>query len=215
MSIRVELGFDLRRACCWCRPGAPSAPGRSAPPHGRPAISQLRPTFGSAATRRRRAWSSISAKRSTCAPSRSPIPTVSSSTCRRSPSSFRPRTGETGRGLIKAFRYGLVMQGGSRLVIDLARPARIDKAFVLDAANDQPARLVLDLAAIDRETFMRAIALENRVAGQPASRCATVTPSRAADPRPLVVIDPGMAASTTAPGPQAARWRRPSFSNSR
>ena len=85
---------------------------------------------------------------------------------------FPPRTGDVGRGLIKAFRYGLVMQGGSRLVIDLTRPARIDKAFVLDAVNDQPARLVLDLAASDRETFMRFIALDNRVAGQgrPQSR---------------------------------------------
>src|SRR5262245_25212474 len=55
-----------------------------------------------------------------------------------------PRTGEKGRGLVKAFRYGLVMPGGSRMVLDLARPARIDKAFVLDAANEQPARLVLE-----------------------------------------------------------------------
>ncbi|HEY4821645.1 MAG TPA: AMIN domain-containing protein, partial [Xanthobacteraceae bacterium] len=31
-----------------------------------------------------------------------------------------PKTGEAGRGLIKAFRFGLVMQGGSRIVIDLA-----------------------------------------------------------------------------------------------
>ena len=45
---------------------------------------------------------------------------------------FPARTGENGRGLIKAFRYGLVMQGGSRMVIDLAKPARIDKAFVLE-----------------------------------------------------------------------------------
>jgi N-acetylmuramoyl-L-alanine amidase len=103
---------------------------------------------------------------------------------------FPPRTGETGRGLIKAFRYGLVMQGGSRLVIDLARPARIDKAFVLDAANDQPPRLVLDLAASDRETFMRFIALENRVpeASKP-ERNGEAKPN--ADPRPLIVIDPG------------------------
>src|SRR6476619_5848259 len=35
------------------------------------------------------------------------------------------KTGEKGRGLIKAFRFGLVMQGGSRMVIDLMRPARI------------------------------------------------------------------------------------------
>ena len=80
-----------------------------------------------------------------------------------------PKTGEAGRGLIKAFRFGLVMQGGSRIVIDLARPVRIDKAFVLEAANDQPARLVLDLAAIDREAFMRAIAVENRPLRAPAA----------------------------------------------
>ena len=35
---------------------------------------------------------------------------------------FPARTGENGRGLIKALRYGLVMQGGSRIVIDLAKP---------------------------------------------------------------------------------------------
>ncbi len=64
-----------------------------------------------------------------------------------------PRSGEKGRGLIKAFRFGLVMQGGSRIVIDLARPARIEKAFVLDAGNDQPARLVLDLASVGPRGF--------------------------------------------------------------
>ena len=45
---------------------------------------------------------------------------------------FPPKVGETGRGLIKAFRFGLVMQGGSRMVIDLARPARIEQAVVLE-----------------------------------------------------------------------------------
>jgi N-acetylmuramoyl-L-alanine amidase len=33
-------------------------------------------------------------------------------------------TGSEGRGLIKAFRYGLVMAGGSRIVFDLTGPAR-------------------------------------------------------------------------------------------
>jgi N-acetylmuramoyl-L-alanine amidase len=33
--------------------------------------------------------------------------------------------GTAGRGLIKAFRYGLVLPGGSRIVFDLAGPARI------------------------------------------------------------------------------------------
>jgi len=100
-----------------------------------------------------------------------------------------PKTGETGRGLIKAFRFGLVMQGGSRIVIDLARPARVDKAFVIDAANDQPARLVVDLAASDREAFLRSVAVE----GRPLERKPEPPADTKAngDTRPLVVIDPG------------------------
>ena len=100
-----------------------------------------------------------------------------------------PKTGETGRGLIKAFRYGLVMQGGSRIVFDLARPARIDKAFAIDATNDAPARLVLDLVATDRDSFVRRAALENKAARpdlSPASR-----PKPSDDPRPVVMLDPG------------------------
>jgi N-acetylmuramoyl-L-alanine amidase len=71
-----------------------------------------------------------------------------------------PKTGESGRGLIKAFRFGLMMTGGSRIVIDLARPARVEKSYALDPGNDQPARLVLDLAAVDRDAFMRTVALD-------------------------------------------------------
>ena len=36
--------------------------------------------------------------------------------------------GIAGRGLVKAFRYGLVMPGGSRIVFDLAGPAKIGRA---------------------------------------------------------------------------------------
>lgn len=114
-----------------------------------------------------------------------------------------PKAGEVGRGLIKAFRFGLVMQGGSRMVIDLARPARIDKAFVLEAANEQPARLVIELAATDREAFLRTTALNNRPPDAPIQRperdvakADTKTDNKAdgksaGDPRPLIVIDPG------------------------
>src|SRR5579863_1866596 len=53
-----------------------------------------------------------------------------------------PRAGEGGQGLIKAFRFGLVMPGGSRIVFDLVKPVRVDKAFAVDAAAGAPARLV-------------------------------------------------------------------------
>src|SRR5215831_18036766 len=103
---------------------------------------------------------------------------------------FPPKAGEAGRGLIKAFRFGLVMQGGSRMVIDLARPAQVDMAFVLGAANDQPARLVLHLTATDREAFMRTVALESRAPERSKPQAPPETKVNG-DSRPLVVIDPG------------------------
>jgi N-acetylmuramoyl-L-alanine amidase len=103
---------------------------------------------------------------------------------------LKPKAGESGRGLIKAFRFGLVMQGGSRIVLDLKKPVRVDKAFVLDAAEGQPARLVLDLTAVDRETFLRTIAQENR-APQTQKKSDHDANKNVGDPRPLIVLDPG------------------------
>ena len=101
-----------------------------------------------------------------------------------------PKAGETGRGLIKAFRFGLVMPGGSRIVLDLVKPARVDKAFVVDAADGAPARLVLDLVATDRDSFLHKIALDQRFAHAqaPPSREQQSSPG---DARPLIVLDPG------------------------
>ncbi|HEV7600921.1 MAG TPA: N-acetylmuramoyl-L-alanine amidase [Bradyrhizobium sp.] len=117
--------------------------------------------------------------------------------------------GTAGRGLIKAFRYGLVMPGGSRIVFDLAGPARIEKSYVLNAANGQPPRLVLELEAVDRTTFVQSLAAESRPdlrpaigtsdAVAPAAIAATAVAdatgtAKAAEPpdkRPVVVIDPG------------------------
>jgi N-acetylmuramoyl-L-alanine amidase len=101
-----------------------------------------------------------------------------------------PKAGETGRGLIKAFRFGLVMQGGSRLVFDLAKPARIEKAFVVDPTDSAPARLVLDLAQTDREAFLHKVASDSRAARADLPR-ADGPESKGSDPRPLVVLDPG------------------------
>jgi N-acetylmuramoyl-L-alanine amidase len=101
------------------------------------------------------------------------------------------KAGDTGRGLIKAYRYGLVMPGGSRIVLDLAGPARIDKAFSLDPAEGQPARLVLDLAATDRESFMRTLALDSRVARPDMTRRLETVARPEGDQRPVIVLDPG------------------------
>jgi N-acetylmuramoyl-L-alanine amidase len=115
------------------------------------------------------------------------------------------KAGEGGRGLVKAFRFGLVMQGGSRIVLDVSGPVRVDKAFVLDPVDGQPARLVVDLVAIDRDSFMRNLAIENqgRRASTPAPRTEREAAAKSSDPRPLVVIDPGhggLDSGTISPG---------------
>jgi N-acetylmuramoyl-L-alanine amidase len=109
-------------------------------------------------------------------------------------------TGTAGRGLIQAFRYGLVMPGGSRIVFDLSGPAKIANSYVLEAANGQPPRLVLELEEVDRTTFVQSLAPESRPELRPAiadanaavpAELAAQKPAAAADSRPVVVIDPG------------------------
>jgi N-acetylmuramoyl-L-alanine amidase len=107
--------------------------------------------------------------------------------------------GTAGRGLVKAFRYGLVMPGGSRIVFDLTGPAKIANSYVLEAANGQPSRLVLELAEVDRTTFVQSLAPEARPELRPAiadangaaAPVAAPAAPKVADARPVVVIDPG------------------------
>jgi N-acetylmuramoyl-L-alanine amidase len=101
------------------------------------------------------------------------------------------KAGTQSRGLVKAYRYGLIMQGGSRIVLDTKGPVRIEKAFVLDAAEGQPARLVLDLAAIDRAAFMRNISLQTRPAHNAGAKPNEPPVKADGDARPLIVVDPG------------------------
>ncbi|HZP69076.1 MAG TPA: N-acetylmuramoyl-L-alanine amidase [Pseudolabrys sp.] len=104
---------------------------------------------------------------------------------------FPAKAGAQSRGLIKAFRFGLIMQGGSRIVLDTKGPVRVEKAFVLDAAEGQPARLVMDLVATDRAAFMRNISLQTRPKHQTAVKTGEPPVKADDDGRPMVVIDPG------------------------
>ena len=100
------------------------------------------------------------------------------------------KEGEHGRGLVKAFRYGLIMQGGSRIVLDTKGPVRVEKAFALGPSAGQPARLVIDLSATDRDSFLRNITMQDRSPRISASKTVSV-PDAAGDARPLIVVDPG------------------------
>ena len=118
-----------------------------------------------------------------------------------------PGIGTAGRGLIKAFRYGLVMPGGSRIVFDLTAPAKIANVSMLEAANGQPPRLVLELEEVDRTTFVQRSPPENRpelrpaiaehrapslpVSTVPAKLDEPAAPPSPPDRRPVIVIDAG------------------------
>src|SRR4029079_12904310 len=78
-----------------------------------------------------------------------------------------------------------------RIVLDAKGPVRIEKAFVLDAAEGQPARLVLDLAAIDRAAFMSNILMQNTPAHNTGAKPSEPSVKADGDARPLIVVDPG------------------------
>jgi N-acetylmuramoyl-L-alanine amidase len=66
-----------------------------------------------------------------------------------------PGSGRQGRGLVSAFRYGLIDSGRSRIVIDAKGPVLIDRAFIIEPENGEPARLVVDIVPTDEKTFTR------------------------------------------------------------
>jgi len=106
-----------------------------------------------------------------------------------------PRAAER-RGLIRTFRFGLFAPGKSRMVVELAGPAIIERALTIEGEEGRPPRLHLDLVSTSADGFRRAIA--DRAVSNLARRGdrETLGPrlsQRAEDDGgpPIVVIDPG------------------------
>ncbi len=100
-----------------------------------------------------------------------------------------PKAGRAATGrhahktLVSSFRFGLLAPGRSRIVIDLAGPARIGAAEVKIVGGR--ATLVVALARTDRAAFVAA-------AGTPAPAPVAAAAVLSAVPgKPTVVIDPG------------------------
>ncbi len=103
-------------------------------------------------------------------------------------------TGRSGRGLISAFRYGLFSPGKSRIVIDLSGPVAIDKSYVTEAGQGQPARLVVELVPATRQQFLSAVTAyrDTAIAAaalRGADRQLDLAPTSKA--RRVIVLDPG------------------------
>ncbi len=74
--------------------------------------------------------------------------------------------GSTGLGLIRAYRYGLIDRGRSRIVMDAKGPILIERAFIVAPENGQPARIVVDVTPTAPATFA---ALYRRQSARPDS----------------------------------------------
>jgi N-acetylmuramoyl-L-alanine amidase len=59
-----------------------------------------------------------------------------------------------GRGLVAAMRYGLFKVGTSRIVLDLAAPARVAQVTMVEKTESLPRRLLIDLKPTDDVAFM-------------------------------------------------------------
>lgn len=103
-----------------------------------------------------------------------------------------PEAGRDGRGIVAAWRYGLLASGKSRIVVDLAGPAAVDKAFMLPAIDGQPARLVIDLVTTSAAAFDADVVRARKARAAVAAGAAPPPAvSRSGRVRPLIVLDPG------------------------
>lgn len=94
------------------------------------------------------------------------------------------------RGLVSAYRYGLIAPGRSRIVIDATGPVAVEqvRTFQLDKNR---ARLVIDLVPATRVAFLQKMQRDApHVEQLPPAPTPKLSPD-ASDKRPVVVIDPG------------------------
>ncbi|MCV6603452.1 MAG: N-acetylmuramoyl-L-alanine amidase, partial [Cohaesibacter sp.] len=104
------------------------------------------------------------------------------------------------RGLVSNFRFGVINESRSRVVLDLKGPARIAKAFGLPSVDGNPARAVVELEAVSEQAFVGQ-ALQDVLhigpEGERAEKSRLVSSSvptpraRQKSGRPVVVLDPG------------------------
>lgn len=101
-------------------------------------------------------------------------------------------TGRTGRGLVKAFRYGLFSADKGRIVLDITEPARIVSARLQDDGAEM--QLEIRLAAISAEEFGRGtgpVVKEAPAELEEADQAPQEPLDKPPPARPVIVIDPG------------------------
>ena len=107
----------------------------------------------------------------------------------------------TGEGLVTGYALEPTAAGRVRIELELAGPVQVQQSYILEAFEDQPARLVIDLVPDSEDNFLAGV--RQPAAEQDAEAAVDATAldgqemapgeTATAEPevRPLVVIDPG------------------------
>ncbi len=105
--------------------------------------------------------------------------------------------GRKAGGLVSSFRYGLVEERKSRIVLDVSGPVLIGKSQIVPAKGKKPAHIMVEILPTTPENFKLTYELEHPQDSSVA-QTAAITPAAAppaqtaqADQRKVIVIDPG------------------------
>ncbi len=101
-----------------------------------------------------------------------------------------PSAGRAARGLITAFRFGVFAADRSRIVIDTNGPAKVRHSIQQTADAKAPQRLMIEMEAIDRESFLAALPAPSSDQRNAIFEDKVVWPQMATT-KPVIVIDPG------------------------
>ncbi|MEM7061425.1 MAG: N-acetylmuramoyl-L-alanine amidase [Pseudomonadota bacterium] len=99
-----------------------------------------------------------------------------------------PEQQQEGIPFISSIRYGLFRQDRARVVMDLAEPVSIERAFTVPERGAEPGRLVVDLAPTTREAFDARAGLPEQARWHGD---APPVPAQARKGDIVVAIDPG------------------------
>lgn len=98
--------------------------------------------------------------------------------------------GQTGGGLVTAWRYGQFAPGQARVVLDVEQPVRVENALYLPPVADQPGRLVVDLVSTSEAEFQAAVK-QSRGLSAGAEPKLSAPSEPVSGHKPVVVLDPG------------------------
>ncbi|MFN0217872.1 MAG: N-acetylmuramoyl-L-alanine amidase [Hyphomicrobium sp.] len=102
-----------------------------------------------------------------------------------------PEAGQSGQGLISAYRYGLFAERKARVVIDTTGPVRIARAEMARPNSSSGVVLAITLEAMDAAAFGDGTGATRAAAAKHGPEDAATEPKPKTTSKPVVVIDAG------------------------